>query len=50
MASLVDRIKAFARSPQGRQARARAQQIARDPRNKAKARSLFAKFRNRRPH
>ncbi|MEU5877133.1 hypothetical protein [Spirillospora sp. NPDC047279] len=45
MASLMTRIKLWFRSPQGQQARARAEQLARDPRNKQRARGLMAKFR-----
>ncbi|MFI0449004.1 hypothetical protein [Actinomadura sp. 6N118] len=48
MASLMAKIKAWMRSPQGQQARARAERMARDPRNKAKARSVLAKFRGKR--
>ncbi|WP_169807977.1 hypothetical protein [Actinomadura hibisca] len=44
---LVDKIKRFARSPQGQRARARAGQIARDPRNQARARGLLARFRGK---
>jgi hypothetical protein len=48
MASIIDRIKRFATSPQGRQARAKAQQMARDPRNQARLRQLRARFSKRR--
>lgn len=44
MASLADRIRRFLHSPQGRQARMRAERIARDPRNQAKARQLLRRF------
>ncbi|WP_169809289.1 hypothetical protein [Actinomadura chibensis] len=51
MASVIDRIKRFLRSPQGQKARARAERLARDPRTQAKARGLLAKVRGgrRRP-
>lgn len=45
MASIVDRIKRFLRSPQGQQARARAERMARDPRTQAKMRRLLGRFR-----
>jgi hypothetical protein len=45
MASIADRIRRFLRSPQGRQARARAERMARDPRTQAKIRGLLARFR-----
>jgi hypothetical protein len=53
MASIVDRIKRFMHSPQGRQARSRAERMARDPRTQAKVRGLLSRFRGgggRRPH
>ncbi|MFC9971617.1 hypothetical protein ACFVH6_12055 [Spirillospora sp. NPDC127200] len=40
---LIDKIKRFARSPQGQ----RAGRIARDPRTQAKARGLLARFRGK---
>ncbi|GAA3929934.1 hypothetical protein GCM10023085_09130 [Actinomadura viridis] len=43
--ALVDRIKRLMHSPQGRQARARAERMARDPRTQAKVRGLLARFR-----
>ncbi|WP_165978641.1 hypothetical protein [Actinomadura darangshiensis] len=45
MASLIDRIKRFARSPQGQKARARAERMARDPRNQARIRRLLTRGR-----
>lgn len=45
MASIVDRIKRFLRSPQGQKARARAERLARDPRTQARARRLLTKVR-----
>ncbi|MQY05680.1 hypothetical protein [Actinomadura macrotermitis] len=47
MASIVDRIKRYARSPQGQRARARATAAARDPRNQAKARALLARVKGK---
>ncbi len=48
MASLIDRIRRFMNSPQGRQARMRAEQFARDPRNQAKVRALVQRAGKRR--
>ncbi|MFD0683532.1 hypothetical protein [Actinomadura fibrosa] len=45
MASLIDRIRRFLRSPQGQKARARAERYARDPRTQAKARKLLGRAR-----
>jgi hypothetical protein len=50
MASLVDRLKRLLHSPQGRQARERAERLARDPRTQAKVRGLLARFRGGRRH
>ena len=50
MASLITRIRRFMNSPQGRQARMRAEQYARDPRNQAKIRGLLQRFGGRRRH
>ncbi|MFC5747333.1 hypothetical protein [Actinomadura rugatobispora] len=53
MASIVSKLKRFLHSPQGRQARARAERMARDPRTQAKMRGVLARFRGgggRRPH
>ena len=44
MASIINRIKRFATSPQGRKAEAKAEQMARDPRNQAKLRKLRARL------
>lgn len=41
MASLADRIRRFLSSPRGRQARMRAERMARDPRTQAKVRGLL---------
>lgn len=45
MAGIVHRVRRFLRSPQGRQARMRAERLARDPRTQAKARRLLSRFR-----
>ncbi|GAA2302507.1 hypothetical protein GCM10010402_71900 [Actinomadura luteofluorescens] len=45
MPSVIDRIMRFARSPQGRRARARAERLARDPRTQAKVRGLLSRGR-----
>ncbi|MFC6886714.1 MULTISPECIES: hypothetical protein [Actinomadura] len=50
MASIVDRIKHYLRSPQGQRTRAKAQRLARDPRTQAKARSLLARLRGGKRH
>ncbi|MEU8118491.1 hypothetical protein AB0C21_07250 [Spirillospora sp. NPDC049024] len=42
---LMDKIMRFARSPQGRKARARAERLARDPRTQAKIRRLLSRGR-----
>ncbi|MFB4305259.1 hypothetical protein [Actinomadura sp. GTD37] len=42
---IVDRIMRYAKGPQGRKMRAKAERYARDPRMRAKARGLLAKFR-----
>ncbi|POM23833.1 hypothetical protein BTM25_24590 [Actinomadura rubteroloni] len=48
MPSLTERIRRFLNSPQGRQARARVEGVARDPRNRERARGLLARLRSRR--
>ncbi|HZB32089.1 MAG TPA: hypothetical protein VE465_18170 [Streptosporangiaceae bacterium] len=50
MASLIRRVERYLRSPQGRQARARVERAARDPRTRAKVRRLIRRLasRNRR--
>ncbi|GAA2738428.1 hypothetical protein [Actinocorallia aurantiaca] len=50
MASLIARIKRFLASPQGQQARTRAEQLARDPRNKARIQGVLQRFGGRRRH
>jgi hypothetical protein len=48
MATLMDRVRAYLRSPKGRQQVERAKQLARDPRNQQKARHFLDRFRGRR--
>ncbi|MEO3781953.1 hypothetical protein ABGB12_01380 [Actinocorallia sp. B10E7] len=48
MASLITRIRRFLASPQGRQARMRAEQLARDPRTQARVRGMLHRFGGRR--
>jgi hypothetical protein len=47
MASIVNKIRRWLSTPQGRQARSRAEQLARDPRTKARIRSVMQKRRRR---
>ncbi|MEV5408732.1 hypothetical protein AB0K60_07835 [Thermopolyspora sp. NPDC052614] len=46
MTKLMDRVKRFMTSPQGRQATDQAKRMARDPENQAKARRIFERFRS----
>ncbi|MDA0637214.1 hypothetical protein OUY22_27750 [Nonomuraea sp. MCN248] len=48
MATLMDRVRAYMRSPKGRQTIESAERMARDPRNQHKARRLLDRFRSRR--
>jgi hypothetical protein len=48
MAGLLNRIKEFARSPQGRRAQEQARRAAADPRKRAQAQRLLGKLRGRR--
>ncbi|MER5889642.1 hypothetical protein ABT160_37945 [Streptomyces sp. NPDC001941] len=48
MAGIIDRIKQFARSPQGRRTAAQARRAASDPRTRAQAQRLFGRLRGRR--
>ncbi|MGW8699218.1 hypothetical protein ACWGOK_20165 [Streptomyces eurythermus] len=48
MAGVVERIKQFARSPQGRQTIEQVRRTAADPRRRAQARDLVRKLRGRR--
>ncbi|SEG70198.1 hypothetical protein SAMN04489712_109149 [Thermomonospora echinospora] len=41
MASVVNKIRRWLHTPQGRQARAHAERLARDPRNRARLRGLL---------
>ncbi|GAB3680901.1 hypothetical protein GCM10027589_51010 [Actinocorallia lasiicapitis] len=50
MPSLVQRIQAFLRSPQGRTARAHAERLARDPRTKSRLQALKTRLTTRRHH
>lgn len=50
MTSLIDRVRAYLRSPQGRQTVEKAKRMANDPHNQRRARDLLNKFRSRRPH
>ncbi|GAB3175984.1 hypothetical protein [Streptomyces incanus] len=45
MAGIVERIKRFARSPQGRRATEQARRAAADPRRRAQAQRLMGKLR-----
>ncbi|WP_199820197.1 hypothetical protein [Streptomyces sp. NRRL S-475] len=47
MAGMLDRIKQFARSPQGRRALDQARRAAADPRKRAQAQRLLGKLRGR---
>ncbi|GHG28002.1 hypothetical protein ACFFSH_30850 [Streptomyces filamentosus] len=47
MTALLDRIKRFARSPQGRGAASSLRRAAADPRRRAQARRLFGRLRHR---
>ncbi|GHB46458.1 hypothetical protein GCM10010377_41670 [Streptomyces viridiviolaceus] len=48
MAGLMDRIKQFARSPQGRRAAEQVRRAAADPRRRAQAQEMLRKFGKRR--
>ncbi|MFF9814995.1 hypothetical protein [Streptomyces sp. NPDC014006] len=48
MAGVLERIKEFARSPQGRRTMEQIRRQAADPRRRAQARRLFERFRSRR--
>lgn len=48
MAGLFTRIKSFLRSPKGKQTTTRARSLARDPRNRERARQAARRFRGRR--
>ncbi|MER8224344.1 hypothetical protein ABTZ58_27900 [Streptomyces sp. NPDC094143] len=48
MAGMLNRLKEFARSPQGRRAAEQARRAAADPRKRAQAQRLLGKLRGRR--
>ncbi|GGW76436.1 hypothetical protein AB0E64_32370 [Streptomyces caelestis] len=48
MVGILNRIKQFARSPQGRRATEQARRAAADPRKRAQAQRLLGKLRGRR--
>lgn len=48
MAGLLNRIKSFMRSPRGRQMTTKAGEMAKDPRNRGRARDAVQRFRRRR--
>ncbi|MEU9594296.1 hypothetical protein ACGF7W_29100 [Streptomyces sp. NPDC048219] len=48
MAGMLNRIKEFARSPQGRRAAEQVRRAAADPRRRAQAQEMFRKFGKRR--
>ncbi|MDK1347834.1 hypothetical protein QNO09_32040 [Streptomyces sp. 378] len=48
MAGMLNRIKEFARSPQGRRAAEQARRAAADPRKRAQAQRLLGKLKGRR--
>ncbi|WP_179120338.1 hypothetical protein [Streptomyces tsukubensis] len=48
MPRLIDRAKAFARSPRGRRLAAEGRRAASDPRRRAQARGLLGRLRGRR--
>lgn len=47
MASFMDKITRFLRSPSGRRLQAKAQELSRDPRRRAQAEQLLRKFRGK---
>ena len=47
MASFMDKITRFLRSPRGQQLQAKARQVASDPRKRAQAEQLLRKFRGK---
>ncbi|MFC4853021.1 hypothetical protein [Actinophytocola glycyrrhizae] len=48
MAGLLNRIKSFMRGPRGRQMTTKARTMAKDPRNRERARQAVTKFRRKR--
>lgn len=47
MASMMDKVRQYMRSPQGKQTMEKGKQMARDPRTRRKARDLFDRLRGR---
>jgi hypothetical protein len=47
MPGILDRIKRYSRTPQGRRTIASARRAASDPRNRARARTLLGRLRRR---
>ncbi|NRQ38610.1 hypothetical protein HII36_43330 [Nonomuraea sp. NN258] len=50
MATLMDRVRAYLRSPQGKENVEKAKRLARDPKNQQKAKRFVDKLRTKRPH
>ena len=50
MASFMDKITRFLRSPQGHKLQAKARQMAQDPRKRAQAEQLLRKLRGGKKH
>jgi hypothetical protein len=48
MAGLLNRIKSFMRSPKGQQMKTKAGEMAKDPRNRERARGAVQRFRRKR--
>ncbi|MFI6388591.1 hypothetical protein ACIBHY_04155 [Nonomuraea sp. NPDC050547] len=48
MATIIDRVRAYLRSPRGRQNVEKAKRLARDPRTRQKARGFLDRLRGRR--
>ncbi|MBB6345097.1 hypothetical protein ACWGH8_01430 [Nonomuraea muscovyensis] len=48
--ALMDKLRAYLHSSQGKQAVEKAKRMAEDPSNQRKARQFFDKLRSRRPH
>ncbi len=47
LVSIIDRVRNFLRSPQGRRLTERGRRMAADPRNRDRARGLLARLRRR---
>ncbi|WP_326639297.1 hypothetical protein OIE67_11375 [Nonomuraea fuscirosea] len=48
MATVIDRVRAYLRSPKGRQNVEKVKRMARDPHNQEKARRFLSRWRSRR--